>query len=213
MQRLVIIDCGSGNLHSVQAGLVRAAANSNCGIVVTTQAKDVVSADRIVLPGVGAFADCMKGLEAMPEMREALEQRVLRDAMPFLGICVGMQMMMERGLEHGEHAGLGWLPGEVVPIEPKDATLKIPHMGWNELRLDAPSHPLFSGLAGGMHMYFVHSYHARCANGAHRLAHVEYGENLTATVGRDNMAGTQFHPEKSHRAGEKLLSNFIAWAP
>lgn len=213
MKRLVIIDCGSGNLHSVQAGLRRAARGRDIEIVLSTEAAATSGADRIVLPGVGAFADCMRGLQALPGMQAALEQRVLREGVPFLGICVGMQMMFARSHEHGEHAGLGWLPGEVVPVQPEDPALKIPHMGWNELQVDAPQHPVLSGVPTGAHMYFVHSYHARCEQAGHRLACVDYGGTLTAMVGYANMVGTQFHPEKSHRAGELLLSNFIDWTP
>lgn len=211
MNRLVIIDCGSGNLHSVQAGFRRAAAGKDAEIILTTEASALAAADRIVLPGVGAFADCMRGLEALSGMRSALEQRVLRDGVPFLGICVGMQMLMEKSHEHGEHAGLGWLPGEVVPIAPTDPSFKIPHMGWNELQIFRPEHPLFVGLESEPHMYFVHSFHARCSEAPDRLAAVQYGETLTAAVGRGNIAGTQFHPEKSHKAGERLLANFIDW--
>lgn len=211
MKKLVIIDCGSGNLHSVQAGLRRAAQGRDTEILLTTEAGELAMADRIVLPGVGAFADCMNGLVALSGMRAALEKRVHGDGVPFLGICVGMQMLMEKSLEHGEHAGLGWLPGEVVPVAPADPALKIPHMGWNELQLLQPEHPLFVGLEAEPHMYFVHSFHARCGEASDRLAAVQYGETLTAAVGRGNIAGTQFHPEKSHKAGERLLANFIDW--
>jgi len=211
MRRLVIIDCGSGNLHSVQAGLKRASAGKEIEIVLTTDPAMLMHAERIVLPGVGAFADCMNGLQALTGMREALETRVLKDRVPFLGICVGMQMLMERSHEHGIHAGLGWLRGEVVPVAPADASLKIPHMGWNELQLKQPAHPLFAGMEEHVHMYFVHSFHARCSDPGDVLAAVQYGETLTAAVGKDNIVGTQFHPEKSHKAGERLLANFIDW--
>lgn len=213
MNTLAIIDCGSGNLHSVQAGFARASVGKDVFIQVTTDASVIASADRIVLPGVGAFADCMRGLLALPGVCDTLQERVITEGVPFLGICVGMQMMMERGLEHGEHEGLGWIAGDVVPITPRDHHLKIPHMGWNELQLSAPPHPVFAGLGDGAHMYFVHSFHAQCAHPAHRIAAVQYGETLTAAIGRDNMVGVQFHPEKSQRAGEQLLANFIDWMP
>lgn len=213
MKKLIIIDCGSGNLHSVQAGFARAAAGRDVEVVVTSDPSALDAADRIVLPGVGAFADCMHGLLALAGMREKLEQRVLKDGVPFLGICVGMQMLLERGYEHGVHAGLGWLKGEVVPITPRDQALKIPHMGWNELQIQDKAHPLFAGIHDGDHVYFVHSFYARPTYPADVLAAVQYGEALTAAIGRGNVAGVQFHPEKSHRTGEKLLVNFIEWNP
>jgi glutamine amidotransferase len=212
-RRLVIIDYGSGNLHSVRAGFLRAAAGSDLEIEVGDRAEALAAAERIVLPGVGAFADCVRGLTALPGMRAALEERVLRNGVPFLGICVGMQMLFTRGLEHGDHAGLGWISGDVVPITPRDLALKIPHMGWNELTLPPSPHPLFHGIAPGEHVYFVHGFHARCTEASHRLASVEYGETITAAVGRDNIAGVQFHPEKSQRTGERILRNFLEWSP
>ncbi|MEM7271336.1 MAG: imidazole glycerol phosphate synthase subunit HisH, partial [Pseudomonadota bacterium] len=168
-------------------------------------------ADRIVLPGVGAFADCMAGLTALEGMVETLEHAVLREGRPFLGICVGMQLMATVGREHGDHDGLGWIDGAVVALTPADATLKIPHMGWNELSLG--EHALLDGLEEGAHAYFVHSYHMRPRNPEHRLAHVDYGEMVTAMVGRDNLAGTQFHPEKSQETGLRLIANFLEWRP
>lgn len=213
MKKLVIIDCGSGNLHSVQAGFARAAVGRDVEISVTTQPSALADAHHIVLPGVGAFADCMHGLLALGGMREALEERVHRAGVPFMGICVGMQMLFERSHEHGVHAGLSWLRGEVGAFAPKDTSLKIPHMGWNELHITRPDHPLFAGIYEGDHVYFVHSYHARCADEQTVYAAAQYGETLTAVVGTGNIVGTQFHPEKSHKTGEKLLANFIAWNP
>lgn len=213
MRTLVIIDCGSGNLHSVQAGMRRAAAGRSVEVTVTSDPAALDAADRVVLPGVGAFADCMRGLLALSGMREALERRVLGDGIPFLGICVGMQMLLARSHEHGIHAGLGWLEGEVVPITPRDSTLKIPHMGWNELQIRNQVHPLFSGIHDGDHMYFVHSFYARPEKPEEALATVQYGEVLTAALGKGNVAGVQFHPEKSHKTGERLLANFIEWNP
>ncbi len=213
MKKLVIVDCGSGNLHSVQAGFVRAAAGKEVEISVTTQPAALMGAHHIVLPGVGAFADCMQGLSALGGMREMLEQRVHQAGVPFMGICVGMQMLFERSHEHGMHQGLGWLRGEVVAIAPKDTGLKIPHMGWNELHVTRPEHPLFADMRKDEHVYFVHSYHARCTDEKTIYAAAQYGETLTAAVGTGNIVGTQFHPEKSHKTGEKLLANFIAWNP
>ncbi|MFN4088900.1 MAG: imidazole glycerol phosphate synthase subunit HisH [Alphaproteobacteria bacterium] len=175
---------------------------------MTGDAAAVAAADRIVLPGVGAFGDCMRGLSGLPGMLEALEESVVRRGRPFLGICVGMQLMAERGVEHGIHRGLGWIGGSVEAITPGEG-LKVPHMGWNELQVDAPNHPLFAGLAPEAHFYFVHSFALGCADPAQRLATVSYGAPIAAVVGRDNMAGMQFHPEKSHHAGLGLLRNWL----
>jgi glutamine amidotransferase len=212
---VAIVDYGSGNLRSVAKALERVAGESRRPgrVIVTADAGDVARAERIVLPGVGAFADCMKGLDGLPGMVETLTQNVLEEGRPFLGICVGMQLMAERGLEHGSHAGLGWIGGEVVPIEPGAGGLKIPHMGWNDVTLHDAGHPLFDGLADGSHFYFVHGYHFRPDDPAHLLASVDYGGRLAAAVGRDNLIGTQFHPEKSQAAGLHFLSNFLRWSP
>jgi glutamine amidotransferase len=212
---VAIIDYGSGNLRSAAKALERAVSESGSpqSVVVTADTQVVRAADRIVLPGVGAFADCRRGLDAVPGMVEALRETVLDKGRPFLGICVGMQLMAARGLEHGTTEGLGWLDSEVVPLDPADAALKVPHMGWNELELTPGSHPMLEGIAPGDHAYFVHSYHFLPSNPAHRLATVSYGETLTACVGRDNLFGTQFHPEKSQATGLRLLSNFLRWAP
>ncbi|MCA1972801.1 MAG: imidazole glycerol phosphate synthase subunit HisH [Caenispirillum sp.] len=211
---VAIIDYGSGNLRSAAKALERVVAESGSSatVLVTADADAVRAADRIVLPGVGAFADCRRGLDAVPGMVEALTETVIDKGRPFLGICVGMQLMASVGREHRDVAGLGWIPGEVVRIRPADPTLKVPHMGWNELAFE-PGHPILAGIAPGDHAYFVHSYHLVPENPAHRLATMEYGGTLTALVGRDNMVGTQFHPEKSQATGLTLLGNFLRWAP
>jgi glutamine amidotransferase len=172
----------------------------------------VAKADRIVLPGVGAFGDCMKGLSAIPGMIEALRENVLKRGVPFLGICVGMQLMASVGHEFGDHAGLDWIPGEVERLVPADPSLKVPHMGWNELTVSRP-HPLLAGIGHGAHAYFVHSYAMKTKDPVHVLATSEYGGVFTAAVGRDNIAGTQFHPEKSQAVGLTLLGNFLEWRP
>mgnify|MGYP001805972746 CR=1 FL=1 len=212
---VAIIDYGSGNLRSAAKAFERAVreANESHTIVVTSDADVVRKADRIVLPGVGAFADCKAGLSAVPGMIEALEQAVHHQGRPFLGICVGMQLMAERSLEHGSHQGLGWIAGDVVPLDPVDTSLKIPHMGWNELDFEAGCHPLLAGIAPKSHAYFVHSYHFTVANPADRLATVDYGGPVTAMISRDTMVGTQFHPEKSQALGLALLTNFLRWKP
>ncbi len=212
---VAIIDYGSGNLRSAAKALERAARELALDetILVTADPEAVRQAGRIVLPGVGAFADCRAGLDALPGMIEALEETVIRDGRPFLGICVGMQLMATRGLEHGAHPGFGWIPGEVAALEPDDPTLKVPHMGWNDLRIVNGSHALLQGLDQGAHTYFVHSYVFRPEDPARVLASVDYGGPVTAVVGRDNMLGTQFHPEKSQAAGLRLLGNFLKWRP
>ncbi len=209
-----IIDYNSGNLRSAEKSFQRMAAEQDAGDVVVTSDPDVVArADRIVLPGVGAFADCRAGLASYDGLFEAIEQAVLTRGAPFLGICVGMQMMATRGLEHGLNtAGFDWISGEVVQLEPDDPALKIPHMGWNELVVDRP-HPVLEGITSGDHAYFVHSYHFVTNDPERRLAHVDYGGAVTAMVGRDNMVGTQFHPEKSQSTGLRLIGNFLKWKP
>lgn len=213
--KVVVIDYGSGNLRSVAKALERAAATGNAaaGICVTGDADLVRQADRIVLPGVGAFGDCLAGLETVPGMHDALSEAVLKNARPFLGICVGMQLLADRSSEHGEHAGLGWIQGDVISLDPVDKTLKIPHMGWNELAIMAGGHPVLAGLSTGAHAYFVHSFAFRCAYDDAVMASVDYGGRLTAMVGRDNIVGTQFHPEKSQETGLQLLRNFLSWRP
>jgi len=212
---VAIIDYGSGNLRSVAKAFERAVAEAGLtmDVVVTDQADVVRAADRIVLPGVGAFGDCRKGLDAVPGMVEAMTEAVFTRGRPFLGICVGMQLLADRGLEHGSHPGLGWIPGDVVPLAPADATLKIPHMGWNELEFDTGAHALLAGIEPGDHAYFVHSYHFAVADPADRLATVDYGGPITAVVARGTVAGTQFHPEKSQATGLRLITNFLRWTP
>ena len=218
MQTVAIIDYGSGNLRSAAKAFERMAAESGLAreIVVTADADRVAAADRIVLPGVGAFADCRRGVTGPPGMMAALQFAVIENARPFLGICVGMQLMATRGLEHGETPGFGWIAGEVVAIAPAAAELKIPHMGWNELDISAPHHPVLAGLAAGgarPHAYFVHSYHLAATVPHTVLATTDYGGPITAIVGRDNMVGTQFHPEKSQATGLRLIANFLDWSP
>ncbi|WP_026986850.1 imidazole glycerol phosphate synthase subunit HisH [Fodinicurvata fenggangensis] len=211
----VIIDYGSGNLRSAAKALERAAAQDSLGIAikVSDRAEDLAQAERIVLPGVGAFGDCRQGLAAVPDMMEALEEEVRQKGKPFLGICVGMQLMAERGVEHGTYPGLGWISGEVKRIE-VPAGYKIPHMGWNDLSFSpGPRHPVLDGLEQGVHAYFVHSYSLRAENPDQVLAWTDYGTDITAVVGRDNLIGTQFHPEKSQAAGLRLLANFLRWTP
>ncbi|QRG07810.1 imidazole glycerol phosphate synthase subunit HisH [Xanthobacter dioxanivorans] len=213
---VAIIDYNSGNLHSAAKAMERAAQDLGAEKVVVTSDPEVVRvAERVVLPGVGAFADCRAGLDGVPGMVEAMTEAVKARGRPFLGICVGLQLLAERGLEHGETAGLGWIRGEVDRIAPQDPELKIPHMGWNTLEV-AREHPLLAGIptgAGGLHAYFVHSYHLKPADGIDLVATTDYGSTITAMVARDNVAGTQFHPEKSQKLGLALLANFLKWHP
>lgn len=214
---VAIIDYGSGNLRSAQKAFERASRESGADlpIALTTRPDAVAEADRVVLPGVGAFADCMKGLSATPGMLDALNHAVMVRGVPMLGICVGMQLFATRGLEHVIADGLGWIPGDVTLLEPGDAALKIPHMGWNVLD-DATDHPLLAGIrtgANGLHAYFVHSYAIAPNDPAHVLARTRHGVSFPAVVGRDNFAGTQFHPEKSQTLGLKLIANFLRWSP
>ena len=214
MASVALIDYGSGNLRSAEKALARAAAEHGTGheIVVTDRPDVARKAERIVLPGVGAFADCMRGLSALPGMVKALEESVLKRRVPFLGICVGMQLLAEVGREFGDHEGLGWIDGDVVRMEPADPALKIPHMGWNELTLRRP-HPLFEGIATGAHVYFVHSFVIRPKRNDDIVATSDYGGDVVAAVARNNIAGTQFHPEKSQAVGLSLLANFLKWRP
>ncbi|MEL6288353.1 MAG: imidazole glycerol phosphate synthase subunit HisH [Pseudomonadota bacterium] len=217
MQRVVIIDYGSGNLHSAAKAFERAAREGEhaAEIIVSGHVDDVQRADRVVLPGVGAFRDCRRGLDAVDGLVGALQETVIAKARPFLGICVGMQLMAERGLEHAETPGLGWIGGDVAEIAPADPALKVPHMGWNTLDVDR-SHAVLADVPtgdDGWHAYFVHSYHLAAATPACRIAMSSYGGAITAIVGRDNLVGTQFHPEKSQALGLALISNFLRWAP
>jgi len=215
--RVAIIDYGSGNLRSATKAFERAARESGipAEIDLTADAERVRTADRIVLPGVGAYADCAAGLAAVEGMREAIEETAIRRGRPFLGICVGMQLMSDRGLEKTVTRGFGWIAGDVKEIEPRDPTLKIPQIGWNTIHVKHP-HPLFAGIPtgdDGLHAYFVHSYHLDSLHEDEVLATTDYGGAVTAAVGRDNLAGTQFHPEKSQRLGLALIGNFLRWKP
>ena len=217
MQRVAIIDYGSGNLHSAAKAFERAALESGADarIEVTADPRAVAAADRVVLPGVGAFADCKAGLDAVAGMREALEMAVRAQGRPFLGICVGAQLMAERGLEFGITPGFGWIKGDVQAIAPADPALKIPHMGWNTLRV-VNAHPLLAGIdtgPDGLHAYFVHSYHLVTPDSATLVAEADYGGPVTAMLGTGNIAGTQFHPEKSQTLGLRLIANFLKWRP
>ena len=209
MSLVALIDYGSGNLRSAEKALARAGASE---IAVTSDPAVVAKAERIVLPGVGAFADCMAGVKSIPGMIEALEASVLKRGRPFLGICVGMQLLANVGREFGDHAGLGWIAGEVVRLAPTDPALKVPHMGWNELTIARP-HPLLAGIVSGAHVYFVHSYEFRARDASDVLATTDYGGALSAMIARGNIAGTQFHPEKSQAMGLRLLKNFLNWKP
>lgn len=214
---IAIIDYGSGNLCSAAKAFERAARSigMDSEVKVTANPDDVRAAHHIVLPGVGAYADCRAGLDAVDGMVEALQESVLKDGKPFLGICVGLQLLASRGLEHGVTEGLGWIPGDVVALEPSDPSLKIPHMGWNTVDI-IHDHPIWKGIptgSKGLHAYFVHSYHLEVADDAHCLASANYAQTVTASVGRDNIVGTQFHPEKSQKLGLALISNFLAWRP
>ena len=215
--RVAIIDYGSGNLRSATKAFERAAREVGIDAVIdlTDKAEVVSAADRVVLPGVGAYADCRRGLDAVSGMSDALIDVVEKKARPFLGICVGMQLMSSRGLEKTVTDGFGWIPGDVVEMTPGDANLKIPQIGWNTLDLKSP-HPLFDGIPtgpNGLHAYFVHSYHLAAKNPADVLATADYCGPITAFVGRDNMAGAQFHPEKSQNLGLALIANFLRWKP
>lgn len=215
--QVAIIDYGSGNLRSATKAFERASHDNgiNADIILTNRAEDVMKADRVVLPGVGAYADCRAGLDAVQGMVEALNERVLKGGHPFMGICVGMQLMASRGMEKAITNGLNWIKGDVTLIKPRDDALKVPQIGWNTLELKQ-SHPLFSGIRTGehgLHAYFVHSYQLDCQNPDELLAVTDYGGPVTAAVIRDNMFGTQFHPEKSQRLGLQLIANFLEWKP
>ena len=211
----VIIDYGSGNLRSAAKAFERASRESGASMTIKVSAdpRDVAASSHIVLPGVGAFADCMRGVSSVPGMIDALTRAVREEKRPFLGICVGMQLLATRGLEHGIHAGLGWIDGEVHRLDVGGQGLKVPHMGWNELLPRDPAHPLLAGISAGAHAYFVHSYHMVLNDPGEALAMTDYGGPMVAVVGRENVAGTQFHPEKSQEAGLRLIANFLRWRP
>jgi imidazole glycerol-phosphate synthase subunit HisH len=215
--KVAIIDYGSGNLRSAVKAFERSAreAGVSAEILLTDDAETVANADRIVLPGVGAYADCKAGLAAVPGMIDALKEAVIEKARPFLGICVGMQLMSTQGLEKTVTSGLGWIQGNVVEMTPSDPSLKIPQIGWNTIKPARP-HPVFEGIStgqNGLHAYFVHSYHFLVEQPEDRLATVDYGGAMTAVVARENMIGTQFHPEKSQTLGLALIRNFLGWKP
>ncbi|MBK6466427.1 MAG: imidazole glycerol phosphate synthase subunit HisH [Rhodobacter sp.] len=209
----VLVDYDSGNLHSAEKAFQRMALEVGAGeVLVSSRPEDVARADRIVLPGDGAFPACRRALGAYGGLSQAIEEAVQVRAKPFLGICVGMQMLASWGREYEDTEGFGWIGGEVVRITPEDPALKVPHMGWNDLVIDRP-HPVLEGLATGDHAYFVHSYQFRVADPAHLLAHCDYGGPVTAIIGRDTIVGTQFHPEKSQALGLRLIGNFLRWRP
>ncbi|WP_395541983.1 imidazole glycerol phosphate synthase subunit HisH [Neotabrizicola sp. sgz301269] len=213
MSLTVLVDYDSGNLHSAEKAFQRMALEGDAGeVIVTSRPEDVARADRIVLPGDGAFPACRSALTARDGLYEAIVEAVTSRARPFLGICIGMQMLATRGLEYTETPGFDWIGGEVTRITPEDRALKVPHMGWNDLILGQP-HPVLAGIATGDHAYFVHSYQFRVADPAHLLAHVDYAGPVTAIVGRDTIVGTQFHPEKSSATGLRLIANFLKWTP
>ena len=213
MALTVLVDYDSGNLHSAEKALQRMAAEVGAGeVIVSDRPEDVARADRIVLPGDGAFPACRRALGSYGGLFEAIEEAVQVKARPFLGICVGMQMLTTWGREYEDTAGFGWIGGEVVRITPDDPALKVPHMGWNDLVIDHP-HPVLDGISTGDHAYFVHSYHFRVDTPAERLAHCDYAGDITAIVGRGTVVGTQFHPEKSQAVGLRLIANFLRWAP
>ena len=213
---IAIVDYGAGNLRSAEKALAAAAEHSGragARVIVTADPDQVRKADRVVLPGVGAFADCKRGLRSLAGMIEAMEEAVLKDGKPFLGICVGMQLMASVGVEFGTHQGLDWIKGKVVALDPTDKSLRIPQMGWNDLRLANVAHPALSATRSGDHAYFVHSYHFVADRPQDVLATVEYGGPVTAIIGRDNLLGVQFHPEKSQQVGLTLLADFLKWNP
>ncbi len=209
----VIIDYESGNLHSAEKAFQRMAAEVGSGqVIVSDRAEDVARADHIVLPGDGAFPACCAALKGRENLFDAMKEAVEQRGRPFMGICVGMQLMASVGHEYEETQGLGWIDGEVVKITPDDPTLKVPHMGWNDLVIDHP-HPVLAGIDSGQHAYFVHSYHMQVGDPDQLLAHADYGTPITAIVGRDTMIGTQFHPEKSQATGLRMIANFLTWRP
>ena len=215
MFKVAIIDYGSGNIKSAFKAFQRAGMDisKQTKIIVSNNPNELSNVSSIVLPGVGAFSDCLDGLAIIPGMLEVLQTHVLDNGRPFLGICVGMQLLADFGLENGHTEGLGWVSGKVVPLAPEDKRLKIPHMGWNNLQFFSKHHPVLDGLDNGGHAYFVHSYHFKCSNPDEIYATVDHGEEISAIVGKDNIVGTQFHPEKSQLFGLRLIQNFLNWKP
>lgn len=208
MSQVTIIDYGSGNLHSIAKAFEKEAASKGLHVIVSDKAEELDKASHIVLPGVGAFGDCVAGLHKLDGMRLALEENARKKKKPFLGVCVGMQMLADEGMENGSHKGLGWISGKVIPLAPVDKSLKIPHMGWNEIVIEK-QHPVLNGIKTGDHVYFVHSYHFDCANINNSLASVEYGQSVVSVIANDNIVAAQFHPEKSQSVGLKFISNFL----
>lgn len=213
--RIAVVDCGSGNLRSVVRVVEHSAADEGIAaqVEVTTRPEEVLAADRIIMPGQGAFASCLKGLNGAAGLRESLVEAVQSNGRPFFGICVGMQLLADVSTEHGEYQGLGWIPGKVVALEPSSPAIKVPHMGWNELLITRPGHPVLANLPPHAHVYFVHSYHLVCERQDDCIAVTDYGGPVTALVGRDNIIGAQFHPEKSQAVGLQLLRQFLRWKP
>jgi imidazole glycerol-phosphate synthase subunit HisH len=213
--KIAVVDCGSGNLRSVLRALERAAADLalSAEVRVSREPDYVARADRIVLPGQGAFAACLAGLAETDGLRDAMAHVVRNEGRPFFGICIGMQLLADWGEEHGYHAGFGWIPGRVVALQPADPALKVPHMGWNALEIHRPVHPVLADLRGQPHVYFMNSYHLVCDNASDCLATTDFGGSVTAMVGRDNIVGTQFHPEKSQVVGQSILRQFLRWNP
>ncbi|WP_068116360.1 imidazole glycerol phosphate synthase subunit HisH [Tropicimonas marinistellae] len=213
MSLTVVVDYESGNLHSAEKAFQRMAAETGSGeVLISGRPDDVARADRVVLPGDGAYPACKAALEGHSGLHEAIEEAVRVKGRPFFGICIGMQMMATVGREYEDTPGFDWIGGEVVPIVPDDPSLKVPHMGWNDLILTG-AHPVLDGIETGDHAYFVHSYQVVVRDSTDRLAHAEYGGEVTAIIGRENMIGTQFHPEKSQSAGLRMISNFLTWSP
>ncbi len=213
MSLTVLVDYDSGNLHSAEKAFQRMAAETGAGeVIVSSRPEDVRRATRIVLPGDGAFPACRRALDAVSGLFAAIEEAVQREGRPFLGICIGMQMLATRGLEYGETPGFDWIGGEVLRIAPADPALKVPHMGWNDLQIARP-HPVLEGVSTGDHAYFVHSWQFRTKSPEHLVASVDYAGPVTAIVARDNIVGTQFHPEKSAATGLRIIANFLNWRP
>ncbi|PIR37744.1 MAG: imidazole glycerol phosphate synthase subunit HisH [Alphaproteobacteria bacterium CG11_big_fil_rev_8_21_14_0_20_39_49] len=208
MSQITIIDYGSGNLHSIAKAFEKEAGSHKLKVVISDKADDVDKASHIVLPGVGAFGDCIKGLQGLEGMMDSLHENVRLKKKPFMGVCVGMQMLADEGMENGSHKGLGWISGKVLPLKPSDPNLKIPHMGWNEIRIEQ-EHPVLEGISSGDHVYFVHSYHFDCTNKNNALASVDYGQRVVSVIANDNIVAAQFHPEKSQQVGLKFISNFL----